>query len=235
MRRGFGKCWTILFDGVMFLAALTLLCRVWAASSSSDADDVPASFVASGATTDATPSPSSAASTSFPPLASRISPSRRPPPTAFASRIARTSPPFETHDGGDVPGSLSFVEREDRAGQRGARVRVGVDADADARARRASRRGVASTTPRRVAAPVVAASTSRRGVKPHRRDEPSDEHLSLSKIHRHRRARGVVFHPPAVPLTAAPSLSRARVRVRGEQHDVTRASGRSRRTSWRRV
>ena len=63
-------------------------------------------------------------------------------------------------------------------GQRGARVRVGVDADADARARRASRRSVASTTPRRVAAPVVAASTSRRGVKPHRRDEPSDEHLS---------------------------------------------------------
>jgi hypothetical protein len=116
MRRGFGKCGTILFDGVMFLAALTLLCRVWAASSSSDADDVPASFVASGATTDATPSPSSAASTSFPPLASRISPSRRPPPTAFASRIARTSPPFETHDGGDVPGSLSFVEREHRSG-----------------------------------------------------------------------------------------------------------------------
>ena len=130
---------------------------------------------------------------------------------------------------------LSVIRRtrRSRGGQRGARVRVGVDADADARARRASRRGVASTTPRRVAAPVVAASTSRRGVKPHRRDEPSDEHLSI--IHRHRRARGVVFHPPAVPLTAAPSLSRARVRVRGEQHDVTRASGRSRRTSRRRV
>eukprot|EP00982_Pelagococcus_subviridis_P014749 31353-Pelagococcus_subviridis.AAC.8 len=152
MRRGFGKCGTILFDGVMFLAALTLLCRVWAAaSSSSDADDVPASFVASGATTDATPSPSSAASTSFPPLASRISPSRRPPPTAFASRIARTSPPFETHDGGDVPGSLSFVEREDRVGAaRRARSRQSGRRRGRPRAPRvAPRRRVDDAAPRR--------------------------------------------------------------------------------------
>lgn len=150
MRRGFGKCGTILFDGVMFLAALTLLCRVWAASSSSDADDVPASFVASGATTDATPSPSSAASTSFPPLASRISPSRRPPPTAFASRIARTSPPFETHDGGDVPGSLSFVEREDRAGGSAARAFASEWTPTRTPAR-AARRAAASRRRRRAA------------------------------------------------------------------------------------
>ena len=50
MRRGFGKCGTILFDGVMFLAALTLLCRVWAAaSSSSDAVERPANFDAGDA------------------------------------------------------------------------------------------------------------------------------------------------------------------------------------------